>query len=30
MGAGKAAVRKGDYQGAINSYTEALRILAGR
>ncbi|HBI41343.1 MAG TPA: hypothetical protein DDY78_00610, partial [Planctomycetales bacterium] len=29
MGAGKAAVRKGDYQGAINSYTEALRILPG-
>jgi tetratricopeptide (TPR) repeat protein len=29
MGAGKAAVRKGDYQGAINSYTESLRILPG-
>ncbi len=29
MGAGKAAVRKGDYPGAINSYTEALRILPG-
>jgi tetratricopeptide (TPR) repeat protein len=29
MGAGKAAVRKGDYQGAMNSYTEALRILPG-
>jgi len=29
MGAGKAAVRKGDYPGAINSYTEALRIQPG-
>jgi tetratricopeptide (TPR) repeat protein len=29
MGAGKAAVREGDYQGAINSYTESLRIVPG-
>ena len=29
MDAGKAAVRKGNYEGAVNSYTEALRILPG-
>ena len=29
MDAGKSAVRKGNYEGAVNSYTEALRILPG-
>jgi tetratricopeptide (TPR) repeat protein len=29
MGAGKSAALKGDYTGAVNSYTEALRIMPG-
>jgi tetratricopeptide (TPR) repeat protein len=29
MSAGKAAVKRNDYQGAVNSFTEALRLMPG-